>query len=194
MLALEGRAGVLKEAYFADGQPQFVNSNVASERLGKFLLERRALTRQALQRARLGDAPLRRPARRHARRSRLLDPLEAYRLLAKQVGAKLMEAFSWQKGRYTWTPRPPEPVQVALAAPRCVPRDRRGRAQLDPDLVDDWARNNQAPRRRTARRTRRAPDFGLGEAPSRVYGLLDGRTRLGDIVAPRRARPRRGST
>src|SRR6185436_9432493 len=28
MLALEGRAGVLKEVYFAEGQPQFVNSNV----------------------------------------------------------------------------------------------------------------------------------------------------------------------
>src|SRR3954471_2311448 len=37
MLKLEGRAGVLKEAYLNDGQPQFVNSNVEGERLGQFL-------------------------------------------------------------------------------------------------------------------------------------------------------------
>src|SRR6185436_18017135 len=32
MLALEGRAGVFKEAYFVEGQPQFVSSNVEGER------------------------------------------------------------------------------------------------------------------------------------------------------------------
>src|SRR5512144_1210931 len=51
LLTLEGRAGVLKEAYFLEGQPQFVNSNVESERLGQFLLEQKALSPQALQRA-----------------------------------------------------------------------------------------------------------------------------------------------
>src|SRR5207248_7343427 len=111
MLTLEGRAGVLKEAYFAEGQPQFVNSNVESERLGNFLLEQKALTPAALQRAlsvmhhfggRLADTLV---------GLDLLDPLEAYRLLAKQVAAKLMEAFSWQKGRYTWTPRATNPYK-----------------------------------------------------------------------------------
>src|SRR4051812_16646387 len=111
MLALEGRAGVLKEAYFTDGQPQFVNSNVESERLGNFLLEQQALSPAALQRAvsvmhhfggRLADTLV---------GLDLLDPLEAYRLLAKQVAAKLMESFSWQKGRYTWTPRQQNPFK-----------------------------------------------------------------------------------
>jgi hypothetical protein len=79
MLALEGRAGTLKEAYFGDGQPQFVNSNVESERLGNFLLEQNALSPQALQRAlsvmhhfggRLADTLV---------GLDLLEPLEAYR-------------------------------------------------------------------------------------------------------------------
>src|SRR5262249_18474566 len=105
LLALEGRAGVLKEAYFLEGQPQFVSSNVESERLGNFLLEQNALSPQALQRAvsvmhhfggRLADTLV---------GLDLLDPLEAYRLLAKQVAAKLTDTFSWQKGRFTWRPR-----------------------------------------------------------------------------------------
>src|SRR5262245_17793445 len=44
MLALEGRAGVFKEAYFVDGQPQFVSSNVEGERLGNYLIQQGALT------------------------------------------------------------------------------------------------------------------------------------------------------
>src|SRR5690606_18922565 len=37
LLVLEGRAGILKEAYLEEGDPQFVSSNVTSERLGDFL-------------------------------------------------------------------------------------------------------------------------------------------------------------
>ena len=80
LLSLEGRAGVLKEAYITEGQPQFINSNVESERLGNFLLPARGdLTPQALARAvsvmhhfggRLADTLV---------GLDLLDPLEAYR-------------------------------------------------------------------------------------------------------------------
>ena len=67
---LEGRAGVLKEAYFLDGQPQFVELE-RRERAARQLPARagRADAGGAAARA-LGDAPLRRPARRHARRPR----------------------------------------------------------------------------------------------------------------------------
>jgi hypothetical protein len=183
MLALEGRAGVLKEAYFTDGQPQFVNSNVESERLGNFLLEQKALTPQALQRAvsvmhhfggRLADTLV---------GLDLLDPLEAYRLLAKQVAAKLMEAFSWQKGRYTWTPRQQNPYKsraLHLDAMRVI---GAGAAQLAEPLLDEWlqsqARSFVA---REATQDSELAQFGLGEALLRVYSLLDGRTRLGDLA------------
>jgi hypothetical protein len=184
MLALEGRAGVLKEAYFADGQPQFVNSNVESERLGNFLLEQDALTPQALQRAvsvmhhfggRLADTLV---------GLDLLDPLEAYRLLAKQVAAKLMETFSWQKGRYTWTPRQTNPYKsrsLHLDAMRVI---GAGAAQIGEPLIEDWLATNQ----RMFISREPAPEgelqqFGVGEALLRVYSLLDGRTRLGDLAA-----------
>src|SRR5207249_11513381 len=136
MLTLEGRAGVLKEAYFSEGQPQFVNSNVEKERLGNFLLQQQALTPQALQRAlsvmhhfggRLADTLV---------GLDLLDPLEAYRLLAKQVAGKLTETFSWQKGRYTWIPRQQNPHKTRslhLDAMRVI---GAGVSQLTAQLVE----------------------------------------------------------
>ena len=184
MLALEGRAGVLKEAYFLDGQPQFVNSNVESERLGNFLLEQKALSPQALQRAvsvmhhfggRLADTLV---------GLDLLDPLEAYRLLAKQVAAKLMEACSWQKGRYTWTPRQHNPYKsrsLHLDAFRVI---GAGAAQLSEALVDEWLHANARTFvSREPVQDNELAQFGLGEALLRVYSLLDGRTRLGDLAA-----------
>jgi serine/threonine-protein kinase len=184
MLALEGRAGVLKEAYFTDGQPQFVNSNVERERLGNFLLEQEAITPQALQRAvsvmhhfggRLADTLV---------GLDLLDPLEAYRLLAKQVAAKLMETFGWQKGRYTWIPRQQNPYKsraLHLDAMRVI---GAGAAQLAEPLIDDWlAANRTAFIAREPVQESDLDQFHIGEALLRVYSLLDGRSRLGDLAA-----------
>src|SRR5205807_3163917 len=112
----------------------------------------------------------------------LLDPLEAYRLLAKQVAAKLMEAFSWQKGRYTWTPRAANPYKTRslhLDAMRVI---GAGAAQLTEALVDEWQQGSSSSL--IAREPVQEGDlaqFGLGEALLRVYSLLDGRTRLGDL-------------
>jgi serine/threonine-protein kinase len=183
MLALEGRAGVLKEAYLVDGQPQFVNSNVEGERLGNFLIGQGALTPQSLQRAlsvmhhfggRLADTLV---------GLDILDPLEAYRLLAKQVAAKLMEAFSWQKGRYTWTPRHPNPWKARslhLDAFRVI---GAGAAQLAEALVEEWlGTHNKAFIVGEPVQEGELSQFGLGEALLRVYSLLDGRTRLGELA------------
>jgi eukaryotic-like serine/threonine-protein kinase len=183
MLSLEGRAGVLKEAYINDGQPQYVNSNVDGERLGNFLLQQQALTPQALQRAvsvmhhfggRLADTLV---------GLDLLDPLEAYRLLAKQVAAKLMETFSWQKGRYTWVPRAPNPYKTRalhLDAYRVI---GAGAASIGEALVEDWlATNARAFVIREPVQNDELAQFGIGEALLRVYSLLDGRTRLGDLA------------
>ena len=183
MLALEGRAGVLKEAYFVDGQPQFVSSNVESERLGNYLVQQGALSPQSLRRAtsvmhhfggRLADTLV---------GLDILDPLEAYRLLAKQVAAKLMEAFSWQKGRYTWTPRHPNPWKARslhLDAFRVI---GAGAAQLGEPLIEDWLSiNAKAFIVREPIQDGELAQFGLGDALLKVYSLLDGRTRLGELA------------
>jgi hypothetical protein len=184
MLALEGRAGVLKEAYFVEGQPQYVSSNVEDERLGNFLVQQGALTPQALARAnavvhhfggRLADTLV---------GLDILDPLEAYRLLAKQVAAKLTETFSWQKGRYTWTPRHPNPWKARalhLDAFRVI---GAGATSLGEPLIDDWlTANSKAFIVREPIQDGDLGQFGLGDALLKVYSLLDGRTRLGDLAA-----------
>jgi len=183
MLTLEGRAGVLKEAYLLDGQPQFVNSNVEKERLGEFLIAQGALTPAALQRAlsvmhhfggRLADTLV---------GLDILDPLEAYRMLAKQVAAKLTEAFSWQKGRYTWTAKHPNPWKARslhLDGFRVI---GAGAAQLGEPLVEDWlATNGKAFVVGEHVQDGELAQFGLGEALLRVYSLLDGRTRLAELA------------
>jgi len=184
MLTLEGRAGVLKEAYFAEGQPQFVSSNVESERFGSYLLQMNVLTPQALQRAlsvmhhfggKLADTLV---------GLDLLDPLEAYRLLAKQVAAKLIETFSWQKGRSTWIPRQTHQHKARalhLDAMRVI---GAGAAQLTEPLVEDWlAHNARAFAAREPVQDGELAQFGLGEALLRVYSLLDGRVRLGELAS-----------
>jgi hypothetical protein len=114
----------------------------------------------------------------------LLDPLEAYRLLAKQVAAKLIETFSWQRGRYTWSPRAPNPYRsraLHLDPFRVI---GAGVAQIAEPLVDEWlAVNTRAFASREPVQQDELNQFGLGEALLRVYSLLDGRTRLGDLAA-----------
>jgi serine/threonine-protein kinase len=183
MLALEGRAGVLKEVYLVDGQPQFVSSNIESERLGNFLIQQGALTPQALARAssvvhrfggRLADTLV---------GLDILEPLEAYRMLAKQVAAKLTETFSWPKGRYTWTPRHPNPWKARslhLDAFRVI---GSGAAQLAEALIEDWmSANLKGFVVREPIQDDEMSQFGLGDALLRVYSLLDGRTRLGELA------------
>jgi serine/threonine-protein kinase len=183
MLALEGRAGVLKEVYFVEGQPQFVNSNIETERLGTFLVQQGTLSEQALQRAtsvvahfggRLADTLV---------GLDILEPLEAYRMLAKHVAAKLTETFSWQKGRYTWAPRYPNPWKARslhLDAYRVI---GAGAQQLAEPLLEEWLATHGA-EFIVGEPTQEAElvAFGLGEALLRVYSLLDGRTRLAELA------------
>jgi hypothetical protein len=183
MLALDGRAGVFKEAFFVEGQPQFVSSNVEAERLGNYLIQQGALTPQALQRAmsvvhhfggRLADTLV---------GLDILDPLEAYRLLAKQVAAKLIDAFSWQKGRYTWTPQNPKPSktrQLHLDAYRVI---GVGAALIAEPLIEDWLSTHiKAFIVREPIQDGELAQFGVGDALLKVYSLLDGRTRLGELA------------
>jgi hypothetical protein len=184
MLALEGRAGVLKEVYFVEGQPQFVNSNVETERFGTYLVQRGTLSPQALQRAmsvtqhfggRLADTLV---------GLDILDALEAYRMLAEHVAAKLTETFSWQKGRYTWAPRHPNPWKARslhLDAYRVI---GAGAQQLTEALIEDWLATN-GDQFIVGEPTQESEllAFGLGEALLRVYSLLDGRTRLAELAA-----------
>ena len=98
--------------------------------------------------------------------------------------AKLMEAFSWPKGRYSWTPRATNPYKsrsLHLDAFRVI---GAGAAQLSEVLVEEWLQaNTRGFITREPAQDGELSQFGLGEALLRVYSLLDGRTRLGDLAA-----------
>jgi serine/threonine-protein kinase len=197
LIVLEGRAGILKEAFFADGHPQFVSSNVQSERLGDFLVAQGAITPQQLARAvaampdfqnRLADTLV---------GLGLLRPLEAFRLLARQVGAKLSEACTWQKGRWRFYPgrKPPNARPLHLDAWKIL---GAGAMMLDLVFVEDWASSHaadvidQTPG--SELRGIELDRFGLGEVPTRVHALLaGGRATVGELVQRVRSPEARGN-
>ena len=89
-----------KEAYFHDGHPVFVASNVPEDRFGEFLVRRGVLDRDQLDRVlrvldlfqgRMGQAVV---------SLGLIEPVDAVRLLAAQVAAKLVSACAWHEGTY----------------------------------------------------------------------------------------------
>ncbi len=107
-IARDGRTGALmirqgelfKESYFRAGQPVFVRCNVPGDRFGEFLVRRRVITRDQLDRTlnvldhfngRLGQALV---------SLDLVTPVDAVRLLAAQVSNKLVTACAWRTGSY----------------------------------------------------------------------------------------------
>ena len=182
LLVLEGRAGILKEAYLGDGHPQFVSSNVTSERFGEFLVAQGALTPQALARAvavmphfggRLADTVV---------GLGLIGALDTYRLLSQQVSAKLIDVCTWPKGRYRWFAGRANPFQVKplhLDAMRIL---GQGATALDLAFIDDWANQRTAARLERRGLGERLEEFGLGEAVGRVHALCDGRATLGELL------------
>ncbi len=99
LLTLE-QDGKSKEAYFVDGDPEFVRSNIDADRFGEFLVRREVLTPAQLVRViaalphfdgRIGQALV---------SLKLLKPVDAVRLLAEQVEYKIVDACSWRSGTY----------------------------------------------------------------------------------------------
>ena len=99
MLVLQ-RDELFRRAWFHDGNPVFVASNVTEDRFGEFLVRRGVLARAQLDdvlavldryQGRMGQALV---------SLGLLEPVDAIRLLAAQVSSKLVAACAWQDGTY----------------------------------------------------------------------------------------------
>lgn len=91
-----------KEIYWRRGRPEYVTSNLRSELLGEYLVDRRLVSRARLNEAlstlsdhggRLGDALV---------HLNLLTPHDLFNALSAQVKAKLLEIFSWTTGHYSF--------------------------------------------------------------------------------------------
>jgi eukaryotic-like serine/threonine-protein kinase len=173
----------VKEAYLADGQPLYISSNLPSERLGRYLVAEGLLTRDALARVRAEIPTFGGKLADTLVGLELMTPLEAYRLLATQVGSKLIAVCGWTDGRYTWAPGHPNPWRTRplhLDIHRVL---GAGASQLGKEFIEEWAEEHGG----SFVVAEAVPEaelnaFGLGETLLRVHALLDGRTRLRDLL------------
>jgi serine/threonine-protein kinase len=94
------RPGIKKEIYLRKGMPEFVKSNLTSERLGDYLVASKVITAKQRDEAvkvmkgysgRLGDTLI---------GLGILQPHELFEKLAEQVREKILEVFSWTAGTY----------------------------------------------------------------------------------------------
>jgi len=103
LLVLKSGA-MVKEAYFREGHPEFVRSNLPDERFGQFLVRLGVLTPKDLARVvaalphfdgRMGQALV---------GLGLLKPVDAVHLLAEQVAHKLIDACAMPRGDFWFRP------------------------------------------------------------------------------------------
>ena len=186
-LAVKSRTGLLvlkngkttKEVYLVQGDPEFVVSNDTSELFGQYLLGQGVLDPQELNEAlrvmpehdgRLGETLV---------SLGLLRPMQMLRLLTHQVRNKLLTAFSWSTGTFSFHPeatcdKPSIPLgldafEVIWAAVQDLPNgaleerikpmlDERPTAVFPPPVPPDRLR--------------------LGSYPREIYERLDGASSL----------------
>lgn len=130
-----------KEAYFRAGQPVFVRCNVPEDRFGEFLVRRKVITRDQLDRTlnvlghfngRLGQALV---------SLELLTPVDAVRLLAAQVSHKLISACSWRTGSYEFRDGEANPwpaLELQLRTPAIIGKTL---SAIPMDRLIFWAEN-----------------------------------------------------
>ncbi len=96
------QGGVRKEVYTQDGVPSFVTSNLAGELLGEYLVKRQVINRSELDMAlavmprfegKLGDTLV---------ALGLVEPLDLFQHIGRQVRDKLLELFTWTSGTATF--------------------------------------------------------------------------------------------
>ncbi|HEY7956864.1 MAG TPA: protein kinase [Polyangia bacterium] len=177
------RQGVIKEIYLVDGVPEFVSSNVPSERFGEYLVGRGVISPGELSMAlailprfqgKLGDTLV---------GLSLLRPLEVFRHLTRQVREKIIDVFAWTTGSYRFYRgriNQRESFPLGLDAFEIL---GAGVAGLPLDVVR--ARLDRVAQKRVRRieRARPTPEhFRVGAGPRELWQRLDGKRTVGDWI------------
>ena len=174
----------VKEIYLVDGDPHFVASNLPEELFGQYLVQRGAITEGELAMAlamlphfegKLGSTLV---------GLGLLRPMEVLRYLTHQVRQKLVNAFGWERGRYSFYKGHQAEQEAAPLGLDAFEMIGAGVKALSVELVE----------RRLApvwsRRPKAVPGpvppevFRLGAETRAVFNKLDGRRTLGEMVEP----------
>ena len=175
---------IKKEIYIKDGIPTYVSSNMASELFGAYLVQQGAVSSGELDMAlammphfggKLGDTLV---------GLGLMKPLDVFRMLTRQVRAKLIDVCTWNKGTYTWYPwrenhRESFPLDLdpyeVLGA---------GAMAMAEDVLWQWSEQHARMAPLAAERPGlRADHFKVGEAGRRLLDQLRGDRLLPEVIA-----------
>jgi serine/threonine-protein kinase len=167
---------VVKEIFLVDGVPEFVASNVASERFGEYLVAHGVISPGELSMAlailprfqgKLGDTLV---------GLSLLRPLEVFRHLTRQVREKIIDVFGWTGGHYRFyrgQVNQREAFPLGLDAFEIL---GAGVAGLPLDNVRARLEKVGGKRVRRVERPRPTPEhFRVGAGPRELWQRLDGK-------------------
>jgi hypothetical protein len=175
--------GLVKEVYLVDGDPQYVQSNLAEELFGQYLVKKGIISEGELSMAlamlphcqgKLGNALV---------MLKLLRPVQVLRHLTHQVRQKLLNAFAWEEGSAAYyrgrtceqqiAPLGLEAFEVIGAAVSALPQEYISQ-RLQPSLKG---------KPRSVSKPPVPPEvFRLGARPRQIFDLLDGRLALGELL------------
>ncbi len=132
-----------KEAYFVDGHPEFVRSNIDSDRFGQFLVRNEVITPEQLNKVvaalphfggRIGQAMV---------SLKLLKPVDAVRLLAEQVEFKLADACSWRVGEYEFRDGEKNPWPALALHLNTFEIVGRELARIPASVLSNWGKQHR---------------------------------------------------
>jgi serine/threonine-protein kinase len=182
-LAVSAETGLLrfevpphvKEVYLVRGAPESVNSSLASERFGEYLVARGFMRPQDLDAAlanlprfsgKLGDTLV---------GLGIMRPLDVFRLLSQQVRERVMEIFAWVQGYFSFyrgVRNPHEAFPLGLDTFEIL---GAGVLTLPYEFLERKFLPFLDYRPRSKPYTRIAPEaFRLGPTPRDLLGFLDG--------------------
>ncbi len=175
------RGSISKEIYLVDGTPEFVSSNMPTERFGEYLVARGVISPGELSMAlailprfhgKLGDTLV---------GLSLLRPLEVFRHLTRQVRDKIIDVFSWDGGQYRFfrgRTNTRESFPLGLDAFEIF---GAGVAGLPLDVVKARLERDASKRIRKVERARPvAEQFRVGAGPRELWQRLDGKRTVGE--------------
>jgi serine/threonine protein kinase len=170
-----------KEIYLVDGDPQFVTSNLPEELFGQYLVQKGVIAEGELSMAlamlphfegKLGNALV---------ALKLLKPVQVLRHLTNQVRQKLLNAFEWSEGTFSFYQGvrcEQESAPLGLNAFEVIGAGVMG---LSPLTVEERLRPllDRAPR--SASPPPVPPEvFGIGPRARQAFDCLDGRVTVSD--------------
>jgi serine/threonine protein kinase len=163
-----------KEIYWRYGRPEHVTSNLRGELLGQYLLDRRIVSRETLDRAfdgiddfagHLGDALVQMGA---------ITPHALFEVLSQQITTKLLEVFGWPKGQYAFYRGERARTQIVpleTTAYALITQGVERRLTFD-ELKDHFMHREDLVFRRLRHRRLTAADLRLSTKKLRIFNAI----------------------